>query len=302
MPKDNPKKYVVTGGAGFIGSHLVDALVARGDKVAIVDDLSSGLRANINPQATFYEADIRDAAALGKILSEFPPDGIFHMAAIVSVQFSIEHPEDTFEVNVTGIKNIFNAAKKARIVFSSSSAVYGDVISGDVPAAVSETAPLNPKSPYGMHKKMGEQYADISLRYFNVYGPRQRGDSSYAGVIARFLEMTRQNKSLSIFGDGSQTRDFVHVSDVVAANILAMENTNISGEAINIGSGKATSVKEIAEIFGGDSVESGVAIEYMPPRIEPKNSLADISKAQKTLKWSPKMLLSKGIALLRDMH
>jgi len=168
--------------------------------------------------------------------------------------------------------------------------------------AISENAPLNPKSPYGEHKKIGEQYATVSLRYFNVYGPRQRGDSAYAGVIARFLEMNKSSKPLTVFGDGLQTRDFVHVSDVVAANIAAMDAVTVSGEAINIGSGIATSVQQIAEIFAEKSSLGPHAIQYLPPRIEPKNSLANISKAHKLLGWSPKVALKEGIALLRDMH
>jgi len=244
------------------------------------------------------EGDVRDALFIEKTIADIKPDGIFHMAAIVSVQFSIEHPEETFEINVTGTKNVYEAAGGVRIIFSSSSAVYGDV-----PAdAISENAPLNPKSPYGEHKKTGEQYATVSLRYFNVFGSRQRGDSAYAGVIARFLKMNQSGKPLTVFGDGLQTRDFVHVSDVVAANIAAMDALIVSGEAINVGSGIATSVQQIAEIFAEKSPLGRNAIQYLPPRIEPKNSLADISKAQKLLKWSPKVTLKQGIALLCDMH
>lgn len=296
--KGSMKKYIVTGGAGFIGSHLVDALVSRGNFVVVVDNLSSGRRENINPKAEFIEADIRHAETLEKIVAKTNPDGIFHMAAIVSVQFSLEHPEETFEINVTGTKNVFNAAKGKRIVFSSSSAVYGDASD----STISENTPLNPKSPYGEHKKLGEQYATVALRYFNVYGPRQRGDSAYAGVIARFMEKTRAGKPLTVFGDGSQTRDFVHVSDVVAANITAMEADNVEKESINIGSGVATSVKQIALFF---AEENAAGIEYLPPRVEPKNSLADINKASKLLNWKPRVALrdalKEGIALLRDM-
>jgi len=297
MSKES-KKYIVTGGAGFIGSHLLDALIGRGDSVFVIDNLSSGSRSNVNPKAELIEGDVRDALFIEKTIADIKPDGIFHMAAIVSVQFSIEHPEETFEINVTGTKNVYEAAGGVRIIFSSSSAVYGDV-----PAdAISENAPLNPKSPYGEHKKTGEQYATVSLRYFNVFGSRQRGDSAYAGVIARFLKMNQSGKPLTVFGDGLQTRDFVHVSDVVAANIAAMDALIVSGEAINVGSGIATSVQQIAEIFAEKSPLGRNAIQYLPPRIEPKNSLADISKAQKLLKWSPKVTLKQGIALLCDMH
>jgi UDP-glucose 4-epimerase len=174
------------------------------------------------------------------------------------------------------------------MIFSSSSAVYGEP---ERQGPVAESSQLNPKSPYGEHKKAGEAWSDFSLRYFNVYGPRQRGDSPYAGVIARFFILKKEHKPLTIFGDGSQTRDFIHVNDVVVANIKAMGTTLIK-EAINIGSGKAISIKEIADMFGGP-------IDYMSPRIEPKHSLADISKAKKLLKWSPSVSLQEGIKKLR---
>jgi UDP-glucose 4-epimerase len=290
MNKKRNKKYIVTGGAGFIGSHLTDSLVKEGHEVIIIDNMSTGLASNLNPKASFEKIDIRDKTALEKIFLKERPDGVFHLAAVVSVQFSLEHPEETFEVNVTGTKNVGEAARKvgARMIFSSSSAIYGEPKNQE---PIVESAPLDPKSPYGEHKKTGEAWSDVSLRYFNVYGERQRGDSPYAGVIARFLILKKEHKPLTIFGDGSQTRDFVHVSDVVVANLKAMQST-LTKEAINIGSGKAISIKEIADMFGGP-------IDYMPPRIEPKHSLADISKTKKLLKWSPSVSLQEGIKKLR---
>jgi UDP-glucose 4-epimerase len=290
MKKTNTKKYIVTGGAGFIGSHLTDSLLKDGHEVIVIDNMFTGLVSNLNTGASFKKIDIRDKTALEKIFLKERPDGVFHLAAVVSVQFSLEHPEETFEVNVTGTKNVGEAARKvgARMIFSSSSAVYGEQKDQE---PIVESAPLNPKSPYGEHKKTSEAWSDISLRYFNVYGERQRGDSPYAGVIARFLILKKERKPMTIFGDGSQTRDFVHVRDVVAANLKAMKST-LTKEVMNIGSGKAISIKEIADMFGGP-------IDYMPPRIEPKHSLADISKAKKLLKWSPSISLQEGIKKLR---
>jgi UDP-glucose 4-epimerase len=284
------KKYIVTGGAGFIGSHLTDSLVKEGYEVVIIDNMSTGLASNLNPKASFEKIDIRDKMAVEELFLKEKPDGVFHLAAIVSVQFSLEHPEETFEVNVTGTKNVGEVARKvgAKMIFSSSSAVYGEPPDQ---RPITESSPLNPKNPYGEHKKAGEAWSDISLRYFNVYGGRQRGDSPYAGVIARFLALSKEHKPLTIFGDGSQTRDFVHVRDVVAANLKATKSI-LAKEAINIGSGKAVSIKRLADMFGGH-------VNYMPPRIEPKHSLADISKAKKFLGWSPRVTLEEGIKELR---
>ncbi|MEN9913105.1 MAG: hypothetical protein RLY66_513 [Candidatus Parcubacteria bacterium] len=291
------RHFVVTGGAGFIGSHITDALVARGDKVTVIDDLSSGTREMVNSQAIFHQVDIRDVDALNRIFKTDGIDGVFHCAAIISVQYSIEHPEETKSVNREGTKNVLEVSSQngvKRAVFCSSAAVYGATSD----SAVSESTPANPQSPYGMDKEAGEkeflQYAhqssleSVILRYFNVYGPRQRGDSPYAGVIARFIQRKKDMQPMTIFGDGSQTRDFVHVSDVVSANLKAMDEPGISGQVINIGSGSAVSVKDIANIIGGN-------IEHAPAREEVKNSLADISKAKSVLHWEPQISLREGI-------
>ena len=291
------KTYVVTGGAGFIGSHIVDALIARGDRVIVLDDLSNGFRENVNPKAQLHIVDIRNS----NILDSFIPagvDGLFHCAAIVSVQYSLEHPKDTADINIQGTKNILEIAVRKgirRVVFSSSAAVYGETSD----KAVSESLQPHPENPYGMQKLTGEkecaQYTETSgletviLRYFNVYGSRQRGDSSYSGVIAAFAKKRIVNQPLTIFGDGSQTRDFIHVSDIVLANLAAMDTVSATGKVFNVGSGIATSVKEVADIIGGDIV-------YAPARTEVKNSLADISKIQKSLNWSPRTNLKKGIS------
>ena len=293
------KKYIVTGGAGFIGSHITDALIARGDDVIVIDDLSNGFSQNVNPKAEFHQIDICNASELNTLFDK-NIEGVFHCAAIVSVQYSLEHPEDTAKINIQGTKNILESAAKnnlKRLVFCSSAAVYGET--SDAP--VLESAPTKPISPYGKQKLAGEsecltyvkesKLETVILRYFNVYGPRQRDDSSYAGVISIFVKNNSLGKPLTIFGDGSQMRDFIHVMDIAAANLKAMDTEGVSGEIINIGSGKATSVKEVAESIGGEIV-------YAAPRVEVKNSLADISKAKHILNWSPAVILKEGVAEL----
>lgn len=281
-------KYLVVGGAGFIGSNLVDALLSKGHDVHIIDNLSGGKKENINPKAVFHQMDIRN-------LEEIKPkfigmDGVFHLAALPRVQFSIENPVLTHDVNITGTMNVFVSAKEAsvkRVVYSASSSAYGD----------QDTMPLtenmmpNPKSPYGLQKYVGEVYAKVwndvynietvSLRYFNVYGPRQNDEGAYALVIARFLKQKREGEKMTITGDGLQTRDFTHVRDVVRANILAMESLNVGkGEVINIGAGHNHSVLEIAEIIGGE-------YEFVPARLEPHDTLADNTRARELLGWVP---------------
>jgi UDP-glucose 4-epimerase len=283
------EKVVVTGGAGFIGHHLVNRLLEDGFAVSVIDNLSSGKEENLNSKAQFFKADIRDEGELEKIFAG--AKYIFHLAAIPSVQYSIEHPEETNDINLGGTLKVFHAAKKAgvkRVIYSSSSAIYGDAKI----MPISENSEIHPKSPYALHKYAGELYARlfaeiyglevVCLRYFNVFGEGQSSTGAYASVIAKFLEFTKDKKPLSIFGDGNQTRDFVHVSDIVTANILAAKSDRVGkGEGINIGSGTKYSVNAIAKIFGG-------AISYLPPRIEPKDSLADIALAEFLLGWKPK--------------
>lgn len=297
------KKVIVTGGAGFIGSNLVDALIENsGYEVHVIDDLSKGVITNVNPKATFHKADIRD---LDKIKSLFEGVyGVFHLAAHPEVQYSIEHPVETNEINVNGTMNVLIAAQEAgvkKIVYSASGgSVYGD---SDVFPANEKVIP-KPKSPYALQKYIGEHLVRlwhelhgmqaVSLRYFNVYGPRQREDGAYALVIAKFLKQKRERKSMTITGTGEATRDFVHVRDVVRANILAMESDKVGkGESINIGGGKERSVLEIAQMLGGDVV-------HIEARIEPKRSLADISLAKELLGWEPQEDFEKGIEELKN--
>jgi UDP-glucose 4-epimerase len=290
------KKVVVTGGAGFIGSTLADALIGEGFEVHIIDDLSQGKKENIHPKAVFHQADIRDLAAIKPIVagSEY----VFHCAALARVQFSIEHPIEAHDVNVNGTQNVLIASaegKVKKLIYSASSSVYGDSEVMPTP----EDAKPNPKSPYGLHKYVGEVYAKtwtvvyglptVSLRYFNVYGARQSAEGAYALVIARFLKQKSEGKPLTITGDGEQTRDFTHVRDVVRANILAATKDTVGkGESINIGSGKSYSVNQIAAFIGGP-------VEHVPARLEPKHTLADNSLAKKLLGWTPQENLEEAI-------
>ncbi len=294
------EKVVVTGGAGFIGSHLADALVERGFATHVVDNLSAGRRENVHPKAVLHEVDIRERAKLAPIFNG--ARYVFHAAAIPQVQTSIDDPHLTHDVNVTGTHNVLAAARDAgveKVVFSASSAAYGD----------HETLPFHeglasrPLSPYGLHKFMGEEMArlfsriyglkTVSLRYFNVYGERAPVAGPYSLVIGRFLDQRAQGQPLTIVPDGTQSRDYVHVSDVVRANLLAAASERVgAGETINIGSGKNYSVLEIASLVGGPTVS-------IEPRIEPKHSRADVGRARELLGWEPLKKFEEGIAELK---
>jgi nucleoside-diphosphate-sugar epimerase len=300
MTQEQKRKAVVTGGAGFIGSHIVDALIEKGYTVTVIDDLSGGKRERVNPNATLHVVDIRDKEVITPLFAG--ADYVFHLAALPRVQYSIEHPIETHEVNVNGTLNVFLAAKEAgvkRVVYSASSSAYGD----------QATLPLRedmlpaPLSPYGLHKFIGEHYArvfsevygleTVSLRYFNVYGPRLDPDGAYALVIGKFLKQRAEGGPMTITGDGTQTRDFTHVRDVVRANLLAAESAKVGhGEVVNIGAGKNASINELAALIGG-------TITYIPARLEPKNTLADNTKARELLGWIPEVALADGIAELK---
>ena len=296
-------KIIVTGGAGFIGSHIVDALVSDGHEVHVVDNMSAGKKENINPKATLHEVDIRDYDKLVPVFAG--AKYVFHEAAMPQVQYSIENPTETHEINVTGTLNVLEASrlnKIKRIIFASSCSVYGNQ---DTLPIIENMTP-DPISPYAAHKLISEVYLrlysqiydleTVALRYFNVYGPKQSADGAYAGAIPRFIEFVKKNEPLQITGDGEQTRDYVYVSDVVTANMLAMENEKIGkGEVINIGAGVQYSINHIAKLVGGE-------VEYIPPRIEPRNTKADISRAKQLLNWQPQITLADGIAELKKYH
>jgi UDP-glucose 4-epimerase len=289
---------VVTGGAGFIGSHVVDALLARGDEVHVLDDLSTGKRDNIGADARVREGDIRRDA--DRAFDEIEPDVSFHLAAQVDVRVSVERPDHDADINVTGTLCVLEAARRhgTKIVFSSTGgAIYGEC---DGPAA--EDHPRLPLAPYGVSKLAGEEYlaaynrlyssGHVSLRYGNVYGPRQDPHGE-AGVVAIFMNRLRDGEVPRIFGDGTQTRDYVYVGDVVAATLAAAEH---DGGVLNVGTGTETSVLDLYErIQRIAGVERDP--EFAPPRPgELQRSVLDPSRAQRELGWEPKRSLDEGLA------
>ena len=292
---------VVTGGCGFIGSHIVDALVRDGCEVAVLDDLSTGNLEYLNPAAELLEASVADGEVVRSAVEG--ATWVFHLAALPRVQQSVDDPIGTHAVNVNGTLNVLQAAREhgvERVVVSSSSSVYGDQ---ETHLMTEDLAP-NPLSPYGLHKLIGEQYADlfaslfgmqiVSLRYFNVYGPRQSAEGAYALVIPHFLRLRDEGKPLTVYGDGCQTRDYVHVDDVVRANLNAANSELPAGRAValNVGSGEETSVNEIAAMVGGE-------VEHIIPNprgaFEELRKCADTSRAKSVISWEPGILLAEGI-------
>lgn len=295
--------YIVTGGAGFIGSHVVEALRAAGHGVRIIDNFSTGKRERIPSGVDVVEADLRD---FDGVKSAFRgAEGVFHLAALPRVQYSIEHPRETNAANITATVHVLEAARDAgvrRVVYSASSSAYGD----QPTLPLREDMKPNPMSPYGLQKYVGEEYCKVfslchgietvSLRYFNVYGPRMANDGAYVTVIAIFLRQRMAGESLTITGDGTQTRDFTHVRDVVRANLLAMASPKVGkGEIMNIGAGNNRSVNDIAAAIGGPVV-------HLPPRIEPHDTLADITRARALIGWEPQVPFAEGIAELLTIH
>lgn len=292
--------YVVTGGAGFIGTNVVELLCAEGHRVSVVDNLCAGSRERIPADAVFHQNDIRNTDALAGVFAG--ADVVLHLAALPSVQFSIEDPVETHAVNVDGTLSVLEAARRAgarRVVFATSCAVYGDAI--ELPAR--ESCALKPQSPYALHKHIGEAYMrlwselynieTISLRFFNVYGPHLDPQGPYALVIGRFLAQAAAGEPLTITGDGEQTRDFVHVSDVARALYAAAQpHMPGSGEVYNIGSGEQTSINTLAAHFGDDVV-------HIAPRIEPRHACADIARARADLSWEPQVQLQEGLNQLK---
>ncbi len=296
------KKVLVVGGAGFIGSHLVAELVKQDYDVHVLDNLSGGKREKVDSKATLHVLDICQLEAIKPVFVGV--DTVFHLAALPRVPYSIEHPVETNEVNVSGTVNVLVAAKDAgvrRVVYSASSSAYGD--QDTLPLV--ENMEARPKSPYGLQKYIGEMYAKVfnevyglgtvCLRYFNVYGPGYSADSPYSLVIGKFLEQRKRGEAMTIMGDGLQTRDFTHVRDVVEANLLAMTSDKVgNGEVMNIGAGNNQSIKVIAEMIGGP-------IEYLPARLEPKDTRADNNKAKELIGWSPKVSIEEGINELKQL-
>ncbi|KKT17635.1 MAG: hypothetical protein UV98_C0004G0003 [Parcubacteria group bacterium GW2011_GWB1_43_6] len=297
---------LVTGGCGFIGSHIVDELVRRKYEVIVIDNLSTGHRANLNTKAKFYRRDVTKFSQIKKLFRG--ADFVFHAAALARIQPSIKDPRKTFDVNVLGTFNVLLSAKDAgvkKVIYSASSSVYGD--QSGLP--LKENMISHPKNMYALSKLFGEDMCKVfsrlyglntvSLRYFNVYGPRQLHTGAYATVIGVFLKQWASGKPLTITGDGKIRRDFTHISDVVCANLLAMRSAKAcGGEIINIGSGKNYSINEVAATVLNSS--KGLSVVYIPPRpAESKVTLADVSKARRLLSWKPRIDFKKGLEMTR---
>jgi len=296
---------LVTGGAGFIGSHLVDDLLAEGCRVTVIDNLSTGSLANlehVKERITFYQGDIRDQELLTRATSDC--DIIFHLAAVVSVPQTVDNPVDSAMVNEMGALFVLEAARQnkvKRVVLSSSCAVYGD----DPIIPKHENMDLKPQSPYAVQKYSNELYArlyrelygleTVCLRYFNVYGPRQDPSSPYSGVISLFMTKAVSNSLPFIYGNGNQYRDFVFVADVVRANLLAANENGASGKIFNVGTGDFVRVNQLWEMIGQ---LAGVKIEpeYKPSRAgDIIESVANIDRAKKILGFNPEYSFEKGL-------
>lgn len=294
------EKVIVTGGAGFIGSHIVDALVEEGYEVHVVDNLCAGKKENVNTKAILHVVDIRDKEKLMPIFKG--AKYVFHEAALPRVQYSIENPIETNEVNVGGLLNVLEVSRLnniKRLIYAASSSAYGDC---DI-LPLKESFPAQPLSPYGAQKYIGEVYCrvwsevykieTVCLRYFNVYGSRFNPEGAYPLVIGYFIKMAKLGNPLTITGDGEQTRDFTHIRDIVNANLLAMKGDKVGkGQVINIGSGRGISINKLASLFNNKK-------EYIPERLEPKHTLADNSKAKELLGWEPKVNFEEAVIELK---
>lgn len=298
-------RYLVTGGAGFIGSNTVDELVRRGHGVVVLDDLSSGKEDNlaeVRSKITFMKGSITDIEVVQKAMVQ--ADYVIHLAARTSVPRSVKDPVDTNRINVDGTLNVLVAArdnKVKRVVFAASSSAYGDTPT--LPKS-EDMQPL-PISPYGVSKYVGELYAqtfgrcygleNVSLRYFNIFGPRQDPDSPYSGVLSRFSTAFLDSTPPVVFGDGEQTRDFTYVDNAVQANILACEAPSASGRTFNIGTGYAVSLNQVLQMLQKTSGKT-LEAKYEPPREgDIRDSLADIRLAKEFLGYEPAVLFEEGL-------
>jgi UDP-glucose 4-epimerase len=294
---------LVTGGAGFIGSNLVDALVARGDEVTVLDDLSSGKRENVNAAATLHEADIRDGAAVRRIVEEARPEKVFHLAAQIDVRVSVADPAYDARTNVEGTINVLEAARQAgagRFVFASTGgAIYGE----ESPVPTPETEEPLPMSGYGQSKFCAERYlglfnrlygmSTLALRFGNVYGPRQDPHGE-AGVIAIFCGRLQTGEPLKVFGDGTQTRDYIYVGDLVEAIVAAGDSEALG--AINLGTEEETSVLRIVEILRDLAGQPELEPELHPARLgELQRSCLAVGKAREVLGWSAGTGIEEGL-------
>lgn len=306
-------RILITGGAGFIGGHIADALTDRGHQVAVLDDLSSGVHENVPAGATFFEADVTDAEAVKQALQEFRPEAICHQAAQMSVSRSVREPEFDASVNIMGLINVLNAAVSVgsqRFVFASS----GGVLYGDVAEPAPETTPANPISPYGISKWSGEKYLEfftrehglntVALRYSNVYGPRQNPHGE-AGVVAIFCTRMMQGQQATVNGDGKYIRDYVFVADVVDANVRALTSSSQGFSAYNVGTGIPTDVNQLssalreycqAELNQRNSEVVIPVVTHGPARAgDLRSNLVAYQKIHSELGWSPQTNVSEGL-------
>jgi UDP-glucose 4-epimerase len=294
---------LVTGGAGFIGSHLVEGLLAAGRRVRVLDDLSTGQIGNLSPLVELQQGDVADPHAVEKAVRHV--DTVYHLAALASVQRSVEAPAESHRICATGTVHVLDAARKAgvrRVVFAASASAYG-IPDGEVQ---SEETPIRPLSPYAAAKLASEVYCQafassygletVRLRFFNIFGPRQRADSPYSGVIAIFTAALTEGRTPTIFGDGQQTRDFTFVTDVVQACLLAAEKPDVSGEVFNVGTGRGTSLLDLLAALNRQ-MGTGVAPRFAEARAgDIRHSRADITKARRLLGYEPQVAFEEGLA------
>ena len=308
-------KYLVTGGAGFIGSHIAESLLEQGHHVRVLDNFSTGKRENIEAltrrfdgtRLEILEGDVRDASDVGQAVRGV--DILFHEAAFVSVPQSMDEPQNCFDINISGTSLLFDAARKAGVkrgVVASSAAVYGD---SDALPLVEET-PLQPKSPYAVSKRVKEMYAElftgsfgfevVALRYFNVYGPRQRPDSMYAAAIPIFARRLLDNKPVIIYGDGGQTRDLINVRDVVRANLVASEHPNAAGKVFNVCTGVETRLLDLLDVMY-ELLPNVPTHELAPPRAgDIYRSVGSPQKAADQLGFRAQVSLADGLQEVID--
>ena len=296
--------YLITGGAGFIGTNIAIRLLKDGHKVRVLDNFSAGRKEErIQKDAEYMEGDIRNMADVNKAMQGI--DGVFHLAAVPRVPYSVEHPDETNDVNVAGTLNVLMGARDngvKRLVFSTSSSVYGGN-KGEI--ALTEDMKFEPKSPYALQKLAGQEYCrlfwelygfeTVSLCYFNIYGPYMDPQGAYALVMGKFLLQRSKGEPMTICGDGEYYRDYTHVNDVVEANVLAMQSDKVGhGDMINIGNNNPYSVNQLTKLIGGETVK-------VEPRLgDARYSRANNEKAKKLLGWQPTIDFEDGIKMMKE--